>query len=222
MWGPVAGYENKKTWSSRWRVTPVAGHDLNGAVAVAVRRGKDALAADIDRALSELKPQIAALAEKYGFPLETPVNLAVASVAPDSALRVPAAWVQVVNDLASPKPVKAAKPRDKATTAAAKAAAPAAVTAVVAAPAAALSESAGAGRVMFNDKCSHCHGTDGFSPVRERDVRYLKTRYNDKWVDAATLTIKNGRPDAGMPVWKEILKEPEVQQILSFLTSIQK
>jgi ABC-type amino acid transport substrate-binding protein len=29
MWGPVAGYENKKRWASRWRVTPVAGHDLN-------------------------------------------------------------------------------------------------------------------------------------------------------------------------------------------------
>jgi polar amino acid transport system substrate-binding protein len=219
MWGPVAGYENKNRWSSRWRVTPVAGHDLNGAVAVAVRRGKDVLAADIDRALIALKPQIAALAEKYGFPLETPVDLAVATAGPRSNLRVPVEFVQEVNEAQAPKPANAAKPRDK-TVAAPKAGAAVVATAVAAAPA--LSEAAAAGRVMFNDKCSHCHGTDGFSPVRERDVRYLKSRYSEKWVDTATVTIKNGRPDAGMPVWKEILKEPDVQQLLSFLTSIQK
>ena len=220
MWGPVAGYENKKRWGNRWRVTPVAGHDLNGAVAVAVRRGMDKLAADIDRALTLLKPQINALAEKYGFPLEAPVDLALATVTPRSELRVPEALVRFVADSEPAKPAQGAKPRAKA--ASAPGAAPAVAAAAAAAAKPALSEAAGAGRVMFNDKCSHCHGTDGFSPVRERDVRYLKTRYSDKWVETATVTIKNGRPDAGMPVWKEILKEPEVEQILSFLTSIQK
>ena len=34
--------------------------------------------------------------------------------------------------------------------------------------------------------------------------------------------MKNGRPDAGMPAWKDILKESDVQQIVSFLVSIQK
>ena len=223
MWGPVAGYENKKRWGSRWRVTPVAGHDLNGAVAVAVRRGMDKLAADIDRALTLLKPQITALAEKYGFPLETPVDLALATATPRSELRVPAALVQFVNDSEPAKPAKGAKPRVKSASApGAAVVAPAVAAAQAAAAKPALSDAAGAGRVMFNDKCSHCHGTDGFSPVRERDVRYLKTRYSEKWVETATVTIKNGRPDAGMPVWKEILKEPEVDQILSFLTSIQK
>ena len=79
-----------------------------------------------------------------------------------------------------------------------------------------------AGRDQFNSRCSHCHGTDGFSAVRERDVRYLKMRYGDKWQETATTTITNGRPDAGMPTWGQILKEADIQQIVSFFGSIQK
>ena len=214
LWGPVAGYENKKRWSSRWRVTPVAGHDLSGAVAVAVRSTKEALAADIDRALAELKPQIAELAEKYGFPRETPVNLAIARAAPPTTVvRVPASlWASV-----SETTVPAKKPAPKA---APKAASAPAAAAVETAPV--LSEAAQAGRVQFNDRCSHCHGTDGYSPVRERNLRFLTTRYGDKWQETATTTMKNGRTDAGMPAWKDILKEADVQQIVSFLVSIQK
>ncbi len=215
VWGPVAGYENKKRWDSRWRVTPVAGHDLSGAVAVAVRSSKEALAANIDRALAELKPQIAALADKYGFPRQAPVNLAMARANPPaSVVRVPSSLWATVSETTVPtkKPVTKATPKPAA-------AAPA-VAAVAAAPV--LSEAAQAGRVTFNDRCSHCHGSDGYSPVRERDVRFLKARYSDKWQETATATMKNGRPDAGMPAWKDILKENDVQQIVSFLVSIQK
>ena len=220
LWGPVAGYENKTRWASRWRVTPVSGHDLSGEVAVAVRSGKDDLAKAIDRALLELKPQIAALADKYGFPREAPINLAVAQGSTRlratalAAVRVPASLVVAVNDTV---PAKPAKPRaGSAKNPAVPEAAPAAPTAPV------LSEAAQAGRVQFNDRCSHCHGSDGYSPVRERDVRYLKLRYSDKWQETATMTIKNGRPDAGMPTWKDILKESDLQQIISFLVTVQK
>lgn len=221
MWGPVAGYENKKRWASRWQVTPVSGHDLSGSVAVAVRRGKDELAAGIDKALTDLKPQIAELADKYGFPRDRPVSLAGASFVPRSVVAVSTTLVSAIDETGPVKPPKAAKPRAKAASAPGSAL-PATAAVTAAAPVAAMPPEALAGKVMFNDKCSHCHGTDGFSPVRERDVRYLKTRYSEKWVDTATVTIKNGRPDAGMPVWKEILQEPELQQILSFLTQIQK
>ena len=217
LWGPVAGYENKKRWDSRWRVTPVAGHDLSGAVAVAVRSTKEALAADIDRALAELKPQIAELAEKYGFPSQAPVNLATARAAPPTTVvRVPSSLWMTASETTAPAKKPSTKAAPKAT-AAAPAPAP---TAVAAAPA--LSEAAQAGRVQFNDRCSHCHGTDGFSPIRERNLRFLTTRYGDKWQETATTTMKNGRPDAGMPAWKDILKESDVQQIVSFLVSIQK
>jgi ABC-type amino acid transport substrate-binding protein/cytochrome c553 len=214
IWGPVAGYENKKRWDNRWRVTPVAGNNLSGAVSVAVRSTKEALAADIDRALAALKPQIAELADKYGFPRQPPVNLAVARAAPPvTVVKVPSSLWMTVSEQAAPA--------KKGSTAAPKAAAAAAPVAVATA-APALSESAQAGRVQFNDRCSHCHGSDGYSPVRERDVRFLKMRYNDKWQDTALTTIKNGRPDAGMPTWKDILKESDLQQIVSFLVSIQK
>ena len=217
LWGPAAGYENKKTWAGRWRVTPVAGHDFAGGVAVAVRAGKDALAADIDRALAALAPQIAALADRYGFPREKPINLASAFTSASSAVVVPRSmWISVAD---TTEPARPAKKSARPTPSTAKPAEPV----VAAAPAApALSEAALAGRVQFNDRCSHCHGTDGYSPVRERDVRFLKMRYSEKWQDTATTTINNGRPDAGMPAWKEILKEADVQQIASFLASIQK
>ena len=219
LWGPVAGYENKMRWNNRWRVTPVGGFSLDGAVAVAVRREKATLAAAIDRALVALQPRITELADKYGFPREAPITLAsLLAATPRAAVAVPAALVIAVNDPASaPKPAKtvANRPRNAAS-------APATASATPAAPAVALPEGAAEGRVMFNDKCSHCHGTDGFSPVRERDVRYLKARYSDKWTATATTTIRNGRPDAGMPAWKDMLKEPDLEWILSFLGTIQK
>ena len=220
LWGPVAGYENKTRWASRWRVTPVSGHDLAGEVAVAVRSGKDDLAKAIDRALLELKPQIGALADKYGFPRETPINLALAQgplmlrAAALAQVRVPASLVVAVNDTVPAKPAKTKGGAAK------NSAAPEVAPAAPAAPV--LSEAAQAGRIQFNDRCSHCHGSDGYSPVRERDVRYLKMRYSDKWQETATVTIKNGRPDAGMPTWKDILKESDVQQIISFLVTVQK
>ena len=223
LWGPAAGYENKKTWAGRWRVTPVTGHALDGGVAVAVRAGNDALAAEIDRALAALASQIAALAERYGFPRETPVNLALAPrpVAVDLA-RVPSRWlVRVADKTTTDKPAKpSAKGSAKVPASAATAAIPEPVAPVPAAPV--LSAAAQAGRVAFNDKCSHCHGTDGYSPVRERDVRYLKARYSDKWVETATATVRNGRPDAGMPTWKDMLKDGELDQLMSFLGTIQK
>jgi polar amino acid transport system substrate-binding protein len=216
LWGPVAGYENKKRWESRWRVTPVAGHNLSGAVAVAVRNTREALAADIDRALIALKPQIAELADKYGFPRQPPVNLAVARAAlPTTVVKLPSSFWVSVSETTAPAKKGSAKAAPKAA-----AAAPAAAAVATAAPA--LSEAAQAGRVQFNDRCSHCHGSDGYSPVRERDVRFLKMRYSDKWQETATATMKNGRTDAGMPAWKDILKESDVQQIVSFLVSIQK
>lgn len=121
LWGPVAGYENKRKFANRWKVTPLTGTDMNGQVSVAVRRDKPEL-----------------------------------------------------------------------------------------------------GRIKFNDQCSHCHGADGASPIRERDVRRLNIRCDAKWHDLALATIKNGRSDLGMPAWKEILSEAELQQVFSFIETIEK
>jgi polar amino acid transport system substrate-binding protein len=220
MWGPVAGYENKSKYASRWKVTPLTGADMNGQVSVAVTRDKPALAKDIETALTSLKVEIAALEDKYGFPRGTPVNFTVSKN--DKQILVPASMVALVQQKASDEAttVKKAKPdvKTKAASKTDKEVAP--VAAAVTAPA--ISEGAKLGRVKFNDQCSHCHGSDGASPVRERDVRRLNIRYDAKWRDLALTTIKNGRPDLGMPAWKEILSEPEIQQVFSFLETIQK
>lgn len=249
LWGPVAGYENQRNHGGKWKVTPLTGPDLTGQVSVAVRREKADLLKEIDGALVALKPEIAALVTKYGFPQASPVKLTIVAKAnglpvsvpsdiasailpTNRAVKVPAHLV--VNIQAQADEVKKAKPvpRPKAAASAAKAGTNAQAAAKAAAGGAAmqtaseqapaLSQSAQLGRVRFNDQCSHCHGTDGASPLRERDVRRLKMRYDAKWRELATVTIKNGRNDLGMPPWKDILKEPDIDQLLSFLETVQK
>jgi polar amino acid transport system substrate-binding protein len=246
LWGPVAGYDNQRRFGSRWRVTPLTGNDMNGQVSVAVSRDKPELIKSIDAALLALKPEIAALAQKYGFPQGKPVNIAQTSPtlhAPvglaSRALQVPSKMLsltQAKSGEAAASTDSSTKPKSQPATKAAtagvnaqktKQAAGQAEKAGVAVQAAkeqtpALSQEALLGRVRFNDQCSHCHGSDGASPIRERDVRRLKMRYDAKWVETATTTIKNGRADLGMPPWKDMLKEPEIQQLLSFLETVQK
>jgi polar amino acid transport system substrate-binding protein len=221
LWGPVAGYENIKRYNGRWKVTPLTGSDMSGQVSVAVRRDKPELAKSIEAALVALKPEIEALADKYGFPRSKPVNIAQASTnrtetadsirSPNmpmpAQVKVPSHMVVQVQQkqAAAPKTAKVAK-----------------ATAVAEASAPPMSEKAALGRVRFNDQCSHCHGTDGASPLRERDLRRIKMRYDAKWMETALTTIKNGRADLGMPPWKDILAEAEIQQLLSFLETQQK
>ena len=238
LWGPIAGYENKTLQKGRWQITPVSGHDFAGQVVVGVRAGQEPLKARIDQALTDLQPQIRALTEKYAIPTAKPLDLEAKPAAARArsahfALVVPSsAWVTVADE-AKPAPKPANKPAPKSTSAPttkpgttpANKASPAQSTAAATAPAAAEAPTDPqimAGRVRFNDQCSHCHGSDGFSPVIERDVRRLKLRYDAKWQENALTTIRNGRPDAGMPTWKGVLSETEIAQLMGFLGTIQK
>jgi polar amino acid transport system substrate-binding protein len=220
LWGPVAGYENKNKYANRWKVTPLTGADMNGQVSVAVKRDKPDLAKNIEAALVSLKPEIIALEDKYGFPRGTPVNFVVSKNT--RQIVIPKSMVALVQQKPTDDAttVKKAKPivKPKANAKTDKEA----VVAPVVETTPAISESAKLGRIKFNDACSHCHGSDGASPVRERDVRRLNLRYDAKWRDLALTTIKNGRVDLGMPSWKEILSETELQQVFSFLETIQK
>ena len=248
LWGPVAGYDNQRLHGGKYKVTSLSGPDLTGQVSVAVQRAKPEMLKEIDAALVSLKPEIAALAAKYGFPTGNAVKLTIVSrfesprpvevqTAQIQGVRVPHQWfvktqTKTADDASKPAPKKDAKPKapsgaqaSKAgvnAQGAAKAAAGGAAMQTAVAQEPALSPGAQLGRVRFNDQCSHCHGADGASPVRERDIRRLKMRYDAKWRETAITTIKNGRPDAGMPVWKDILKEPEIEQLLSFIETLQK
>ena len=201
LWGPSAGYDNLKRFQGRWRVTPVSGDGMGGQMAVAVRRGKDELALGIDRALAELAPEIAKLADKYGFPRSKPVQLARAAAAEPPALAqartVRMGFVATADASKTVTVAATSKPAgDKADLA--------------------------AGQSRFNDICSHCHGTNGASPVSERDLRRLKARYKDVWRETAITTIKNGRSDAGMPAWKTTYGDKEIEELLAFLSTIQR
>lgn len=242
IWGPLAGFDNQRKYASRWKVTPLSGTDLTGQVSIAVRRDKPELLKEIDGALAGLKPEIAALSVKYGFPQGNPVALTIAGLAGRTThavatlTQVPANLVVMTQSNSSDDPAKTKKPapsqKPPSGTGAAKAginaqsagkaAASGAAMQEAAAQAPALSQTAQLGRVRFNDQCAHCHAPDGASPVRERDLRRLKMRYDAKWRETATTTIKNGRPDAGMPPWKDVLKDPDIEQLLSFLDAVQK
>ena len=230
LWGPVAGFDNQRRFGNRWQVTPLTGEDMSGQVSVAVRRDKPELVKSIDAALIALKPEIAALAEKYGFPKGKPVNIAqLQKPSNEGAARlvqVPQQMVSLVQqkpaDTPAAKAAGAGVKTQKTTQAAGQAAKAGVAVQAAKEQTPELSPQALLGRVRFNDQCSHCHGADGASPIRERDVRRLKMRYDAKWVETATATIKNGRADAGMPPWKDILKEPEIQQLLSYIETVQK
>lgn len=208
LWGPSAGYENRRRFDGRWAVTPVAGDGLMGSVAVGVRKDHEELAGRIDKALAELQPQIRALAEKYGFPLAPPVPLSTALGARgqrDARAQVLAAQRQV----AAGWRVVADQPEPKA-------------VAIDAKPQAPSADDVLAGRTRFNNVCSHCHGSNGASPVSERDLRKLHARYKDEWRSVASVTIREGRPTAGMPTWKATFDDRQIEELLAFLSTIQR
>jgi polar amino acid transport system substrate-binding protein len=195
VWGPLAGYENIHSQQSRWQLISVSGDGLEGQVAVGVPNAKADLQARISKALTELQPEIAALAAKYGFPSDKPVAFAKTSL-PEQPVKV----------------AKAPAPR----TGFIKVANPADVVVAQAAP------DLDYGKTTFNNTCSHCHGSNGASPVSERDLRKLRSRYKESWEQTALTTIQNGRSDAGMPTWKAAFNEDQIKSIIAFLATVQK
>ena len=79
-----------------------------------------------------------------------------------------------------------------------------------------------AGRSRFNGTCSHCHGVNGVSAISERDLRRLKLRYKDEWRNTTIKAIKEGRSDLGMPSWKDAYNDKQIEEVLTFLVTIQK
>lgn len=229
LWGPIAGYENQRHLGNRFVVTPVQGEGMGGGVAVGVRREPADLAPRIDKALTELQPQIRELALKYGFPVTAPMVLSATRVAPSTPVaRAPATTGRAVARAGSTGLVAvavAATPADMAAAGVVRVAqaSPAAPpTQVANASPAADANAVTDGQKRFNNTCSHCHGNNGASAVSERDLRKLNSRYKDKWREVASTTIHEGRPDLGMPTWKGTFNDREISEILAFLGTIQR
>lgn len=202
MWGPSAGFDNIKNFNSRWQIQPIRGEGLGGEVAVAVSKAKPELKDQINQALDTLKPEIQQLVKKYGFPTQTPLLINSAnktqltrqqtSVAANS--HKPSGFIKVGSNQSQQREW------------------------IVAADGNSIAEA----QSNFNNKCSHCHGSNGASPVSERDLRKLSMRYQSEWKDVAYTTITKGRPDLGMPTWGGILPDEEIKAIIEFLVTVQK
>jgi polar amino acid transport system substrate-binding protein len=198
LWGPIAGYFNKTRLGGAYAIVPIAGEGLQWQAAVGVRKGQDSLKADLDRVLDQLKPEITALADKYGFPLGRPVNVD----GQRGMLRPPergAGAIQLVQ-------------LQEETTRA---------------PSANASSSTAdglirLGRSLFNQHCSHCHSPNAMSPEPTRDLRRMALRYGARMRETAYATITVGRVDKGMPAWKDLLGEEGIQNVLGFLESVQR
>ena len=197
LWGPSAGFDNKKLFDNRWQVIPINGEGLGGQVAVAVSKDNPELKERINKALEELKPEIQQLTVKYGFPLQVPliVNVRKTDTHYAQSTVTPAkTGFMKVSDKSHQREWLVAESGD--TIAEAKS--------------------------NFNNKCSHCHGSNGASPISERDLRKLSMRYKEEWKTVAYNTIIKGRPDLGMPTWGGILPEEEIKAIIEFLATTQK
>lgn len=83
-------------------------------------------------------------------------------------------------------------------------------------------EAIGEGRLEFNVHCSHCHAQNAQSAEQRVDLRRLRIRYANKWPEVALTTIREGRSDKGMPVWKDMLSAEKIDKILAFLETVQR
>ena len=77
------------------------------------------------------------------------------------------------------------------------------------------------GRSVFNQHCAHCHSPNAQSPEPSRDLRRLKRRYGDAMTEVFYKTVTDGRPDKGMPPWKEVLRPGDIKSVATFLESVQ-
>jgi ABC-type amino acid transport substrate-binding protein/cytochrome c5 len=204
LWGPSAGFDNKTQYSNRWQVIPINGESLGGQVAVAISNEKPQLKDQINQALEDLKPEILQLSEKYGFPMQAPLKVNISKTenhyarldalrAKSSAYRS-SGFIKVASNQAEQREWMVANSGD------------------------AIAEA----QSNFNNKCGHCHGKNGASPISERDLRKLSMRYKEEWKNVTYTTIVKGRPDFGMPTWDGILPDNEIKAIVEFLATVQK
>lgn len=106
-------------------------------------------------------PPLAGLAGKFAFPREPPVTASPKAIAASTLLAT------LIDENWSAKSVKAAKPRSNAASAPNRAApAVCAVTAAALGPE--VAQQGAAGKVIWKDKCSRCHGTEGLTVSHER------------------------------------------------------
>ena len=81
--------------------------------------------------------------------------------------------------------------------------------------------SAGEGKEIFNGTCAHCHGPNAVVADRKIDLRRLGHKYGEQMEDVFLTTVTNGRAAKGMPAWKDVFKEQDFINILTYLKTVQ-
>ena len=78
-----------------------------------------------------------------------------------------------------------------------------------------------AGREVYNGTCAHCHGPDAIQSERHIDLRRLQRRYGSEMRDKYWLTVHEGRPSKGMPPWKEVFTDEQLNNVYAYLLTVQ-
>lgn len=191
IWGPSAGWLNHTVAHDAFRVVPVNGEHMVWTAGIAFPRDHAALRDQVDHALDGLGATINALAVKYDFPGAKPG----AKPTQDAQKSPPDDGKPDATVQAESPPVTAAAAPNPADVA--------------------------AGRELFNENCSHCHGPDAVQGEQRRNLRLLRQRYGNDMSQMFMTTVTHGRVKKGMPNWSGIISNEEFKKILAFLKSVQ-
>lgn len=208
VWGPVAGWLNKTVYSGKYDIQSVDGDALSWPVAIGFAKGSTELRDQIDAALPKLEAMLPMLVEKYGLPTDEPVKL--------TALAQPLVRLASID-----APMKPQVVADATTAAASTAAAPAPLTPEVIKSRENDSEAVTSGRETFNGTCAHCHGPDAVQSERHIDLRRLHKKYGDDMRATYWKTVHEGRPAKGMPAWKDVFDDKQLNEIYAYLLTVQ-
>jgi polar amino acid transport system substrate-binding protein len=79
-----------------------------------------------------------------------------------------------------------------------------------------------AGKDIFNNLCSHCHGPNAVGAERRVDLRRLTIRHGDDAAKVFATTVRTGRVAKGMPVWVPAdLSDADMTAVKAFLDTVQ-
>lgn len=209
IWGPVAGWLNKTSYGNRYRIQPTEGRGLSWDTAIGFAKTSVQLRDQVDAILPKLERKITELTAKYGLPTESPIRIGAVR----SAVRLAAIETRVLSDL-QPLAIPAVIPSEQI-----RSRPPVRVADTT--PASPPSELVNAGKEIFNGTCAHCHGPDAVQSERRINLRLLQNRYGEETRTKYWTTVHEGRPAKGMPAWKEVFTDDQIESVYAFLLTVQ-
>lgn len=195
IWGPVAGWLNKTTYQDRYRIQLTEGEGLTWDAAIGFARTSTELRDRVDAVLPQLAPAIADLAAKYGLPSGQAARFGAAHAALSGVTTGTGTGVAQVANVVATETKGDAAPKN--------------------------AEAVGAGKEIFNGTCAHCHGPDAVQSEKKIDLRLLRHRYGDDVHATYLKTVHEGRPAKGMPSWKEVFTDDQLENVYAFLMTVQ-